>query len=202
MIAVVEGISAAGKTTWCRTHAPECIVPETFPPDRHHQSSTGLPTAQYWTDWNAKRWADALSVEAGRGVAVCDTDPLKLHYLWSLVQIGEAPKAQWLLQLETTRAAFAARRLGFADLYLVKKIDAAVARLQSDGDTKRLRDKFDLHVRLQEPLIAWYQSLDRVLPECVLWHLPDMLPSRKDGDRRNRYDLEAFDTLILSLPAF
>ncbi len=201
MIAVVEGISAAGKTTWCRKHAPECLVPETFPPDRHYQPSTGLPTAQYWTDWNAKRWKEALLVEEVGGIAVCDTDPLKLHYLWCLAQIGESPKHQWLLQLETTRAAFAARRLGFADLYLVKKIDAAVARLQSEGDTKRLRDKFDLHVRLQEPLIAWYQSLDRVFPGRVLWHLPDALPHRKDGDGRTRYDLQAFDNLIQSLPA-
>ncbi|CAH2402308.1 hypothetical protein MES5069_310044 [Mesorhizobium escarrei] len=46
--------------------------------------------ARYWTEWDKMRWADARRAEEERRLAVCDTDPSKLHYLWSLVQIGEA----------------------------------------------------------------------------------------------------------------
>jgi hypothetical protein len=102
MIVVVEGISAAGKTTWCRSNVEQFLVPETFPADRNAQPETGLATAQYWTDWNAKRWADALAIEGVAGRAVCDTDPLKLHYSWCLFQIGICPKSQWELQLRTS----------------------------------------------------------------------------------------------------
>lgn len=119
MIVVVEGISAAGKTSWCRNHA-QGFVAETFPADRHVQPLQGQATAQYWTDWNARHWQDALSLETTNGLAVCDTDPLKLHYLWGLWQIGEAPETQWRHQLETTRRTIENRELGFADLYLVK----------------------------------------------------------------------------------
>ncbi len=98
MIVVVEGISAAGKTTWCRSHAGEHLIPETFPSDRGNQPAQGLATARYWTDWNVKRWGDALAMEAARGLAVCDTDPLKLHYSWTLFQAGAGQRAQWELQ--------------------------------------------------------------------------------------------------------
>lgn len=49
MIIVVEGISAAGKTTWCRSNASQYLVSETFPADRKAQPEKGLATAQYWT---------------------------------------------------------------------------------------------------------------------------------------------------------
>lgn len=193
MIIVVEGISAAGKTTWCRRHAPDRLVPETFPNDRHLQPSEGQDTAQYWTNWNAKRWSDAVEIEKSRCQAVCDTDPLKLHFLWSLWQIGEVPESQWQLQLAATEEAIAARKLGFADLHLVKVIDPDVARQQRDNDTMRPRDRFDLHVRLQPTLVRWYQALETALGGRVAWGLPDVLPDR-EGSIRNpfRFDVLKF----------
>lgn len=119
MIIVVEGISAAGKTTWCRFHAQQHLVAETFPADRKSQPERGSATARYWTNWNAKRWNDALLTEARTGHAVCDTDPLKLHYLWCLFQVGVAEEAQWELQLHATRQAILERKLGFSDAYFV-----------------------------------------------------------------------------------
>ncbi|RVM40889.1 hypothetical protein CN106_30025, partial [Sinorhizobium meliloti] len=41
MIIVVEGISAAGKTTWCKSHGQSNLIPETFPADRKAQPLTG-----------------------------------------------------------------------------------------------------------------------------------------------------------------
>ncbi|WP_336511289.1 hypothetical protein [Agrobacterium tumefaciens] len=200
---MVEGISAAGKTTWCRQHAPDRLVPESFPSDRHLRPLEGQETARYWTNWNAKRWNDAIEIEKSRGQAVCDTDPLKLHFLWSLWQIGEVPESQWQLQLAATEEAMAARKLGFADLYLVKVIDPNIARQQRDNDTMRLRDRFDLHVRLQPTLVRWYQALEAALGGQVAWSLPDVLPDREERMLNPfRFDVQKFreftSTLVYS----
>lgn len=200
MIIVVEGISAAGKTTWCRSNVSQYLVPETFPADRKTQPEKGLATAQYWTDWNAKRWNDALAMEEVKGRAVCDTDPLKLHYSWCLLQIGVTDKSQWELQLQTTRQAVLERKLGFADAYFVKIIDPVVAKRQSDADTSRLRNHFDLHVQLQPALIRWYMHLDEVLGGRVHWKLPDSAPHfNAIAPNDLRHDVEAFDAFIASL---
>jgi hypothetical protein len=89
MIIVVEGISAAGKTTWCHKHAAEVTIPETGP-------CGGAPdpvldphgAARFWVEQGARRWTAACEMERSRGITVCDTDPLKLHYAWSLWQIA------------------------------------------------------------------------------------------------------------------
>lgn len=202
MIVVVEGISAAGKTTWCRSHGAPYLIPETFPADRKAQPLTGIATAQYWTDWNAKRWSDALQREREKGCAICDTDPLKLHYSWCLCRVGELPKCQWELQLQATRRAFLEKRLGFADAYFVKVIDPLIAKQQCDGDTSRVRNRFDLHVRLQPFLIQWYARLDNAVGRRVWWTLPDDgLPTDAILNNELRYDIGVFDRFVSSLEA-
>jgi hypothetical protein len=202
MIIVVEGLSAAGKTTWCRQFASELLVPETYPEVRPDRDADARGAAKFWTEWNVKRWSKALETERDKGRAVCDTDPLKLHYTWALWQIGEAPKNYWRYQMEATRQALQNRQLGFADLYLVKRIDPLIARQQRERDTRRTRSNFDLHVRLQTSLHLWYEILGTVLPERVKWALPDNLPVTQTISRssQHRYDIEVFDRLIAGLP--
>ncbi|QPH52512.1 hypothetical protein [Pontivivens ytuae] len=199
MITVVEGISAAGKTTWCRAHAAAHLVPETFPEERRSWPETGSEVARAWTDWNAHRWTQALEMEQRTGHAVCDTDPLKLHYLWGLCRIGEMPWPQWDLQLAETRAAIAEHRLGLADLYLIKTITPEAARTQRDGDIRRTRDRFELHLRLMEPLTEWYVAMEGALAGRVRWTLPPDMPDNT-APNPARYDLAAFDGLIAALP--
>lgn len=203
MIVVVEGISAAGKTTWCRQIAAANLLPESFPADRKSQPRSGAEGASYWTDWNAKRWNDACAIEQASGLVVCDTDPLKLHYGWGLWQIGESTEMQWQLARQAARRAIAEQRLGFADLFLVKTIDAAAARQQMEGDLSRTRSSFDLHLRLQAPLLAWYRAIERVFPGRVHWALPGDFNIPQVVPNERRYDLNAFDRFIdcLSEPA-
>lgn len=200
MIVVVEGISAAGKTTWCRRQAGTFLVAETLPEDRHQQEVEGQGTAQYWTDWNKKRWQEATLGEREHGLVVCDTDPLKLHYCWGLWRIGERSQNQWLLQLEATREAIAAKSLGLADQYFVKEIDPDIARRQKDGDVARVRDRFELHLRLQRQLIAWYSNLETVLGGRVLWEFPETYSTRETSTNPDRYDLDIFDRFVGMLP--
>lgn len=203
MIVVVEGISASGKSTWCRKHGENHVVPETG-------RITGVPdgdanptaAARFWADQNAKRWASAVAAEQATGIAICDTDPLKLHYAWCLWQIGEASEERWLQERASVRQIFCEARIGFADAYFVKEVDPGLARLQRDGDSTRTRRNFDLHLRLQRPLMAWYRALGTVLPNRVLFNLPEdfVLPSGPGSRDPLRYDVAMFDMAIALLP--
>jgi hypothetical protein len=96
MLIVVEGISASGKTTWCRKHAADFTVAETGPRDDAPDATLNpAAAARFWVEQGERRWRAARAFERSRGVAVCDTDPLKLHYIWSLWQIGVAAERVW-----------------------------------------------------------------------------------------------------------
>lgn len=72
VIVVVEGVSAVGKTTWCATHGSGNVVAETGP----IEPPAGLGDhehAQFWHGVNCGRWAEAMTVEAECGLAICDT---------------------------------------------------------------------------------------------------------------------------------
>ena len=110
MIVVVEGPSAAGKTTWTTRHCdPAIIVPEiaaaeaaAAPDPREHPREA----AEFWVQLNCARWKQALGIEMAQGVAVCDSDPFKLHYPWSLWRTGHAHCSYWTAALEASRPVF------------------------------------------------------------------------------------------------
>ena len=203
MIIVVEGASASGKSTWCAKYAAECTIPESAVtaggPDR---KAHPREAAAYWIDRNAERWAAALALEATAGVSVCDTDPMKLHYAWSLFVLGEIDTTAFSYEREATRAAVSAGRLGFADLVLVNEVAPPELRRRRDLDGTRPRRQFDLHVRLVEPLKYWYSTLAELSPGRVTFGLPAELPSLGSrGTRGQRSDLSLFDRLLGSLEA-
>ena len=90
MIVAVEGPSAAGKTTWCRQQ-PWPVVAEYSPTGGEPDDSDEDRRAAYWVGVNSGRSQQALKLEAEHRVVLCDSDPLKLHYSWSLARIGAAP---------------------------------------------------------------------------------------------------------------
>ncbi|MDH0303468.1 MULTISPECIES: hypothetical protein [unclassified Pseudomonas] len=198
MILVVEGISASGKTTWCARHAGRQVIAEhgrlKNAPDR---TADAVGAARFWAQRNVDRWQAALAMEHATSLAVCDSDPLKLHYIWTLWQIGEASEHDWLTELQATRETIAQGRIGFADCYLVSRIAPQLARERANADTTRRRSRFELHVRLQPALLKWYSALEQALPGRVRFELPAQMPAapRLDG----RYSLEAFDQMIASL---
>ena len=104
MILVVEGISASGKTTWCTWHGGQHVIAEHGRlEDVPERASDPVAAAVFWAERNVDRWQAALAMEASTSWAVCDSDPLKLHYLWCLWQIGEASTNDWLTELDATR---------------------------------------------------------------------------------------------------
>ncbi|PTW44170.1 hypothetical protein C8J25_1115 [Sphingomonas faeni] len=199
MIVVVEGISASGKSTWCARHGGSHVVPENgrlaAAPDR---VADPAGAAAFWAERNIDRWQAALAVEHSTGHALCDTDPLKLHYVWCLWRIGEASERDWSLELAATRQTIADGRIGFADRYLVADTDVEAARRQAIADPRRRRRNFDIHARLRPALLEWYAALDVVLPGRVQFGLPANLSVGRTAGQR--YDIATFDEIIARLP--
>ncbi|MES2869438.1 MAG: hypothetical protein V4749_07705 [Pseudomonadota bacterium] len=199
MILVVEGISASGKTTWCAKHGGQHVIPENGrfenEPDRINNPAGA---AAFWAERNVDRWQTALAMEDISSWALCDSDPLKLHYIWSLWQIGEASEYDWQIELDATRETIAQGRIGFADCYIIGCIEPQLARERAKADITRRRSKFELHVRLQHALLTWYSAMDEVLPGRVRFGFPSEMPTLKSID--GRYAVAAFDKMMASLP--
>lgn len=81
VIVAVEGPTAAGKTTWCRKHA-SVFVEEYASTGVESDGTDATGQAAYWVGINSGRWRAAQDLEAQSGTAICDSDPLKLHYSW------------------------------------------------------------------------------------------------------------------------
>jgi len=200
VIIVIEGISASGKTSWCARQPRAHVIDENtglVGPDR---DADPIAAARFWADASARRWARAAAVDADTGLAICDTDPLKLHYIWTLWRIGAAPLAHWQQECAAARAAIADRRLGFADAWLVKAIDPALARAQRAGDASRARRNFDLHLRLQPALLEWYETLSALLPGRVMFGLPENAALPAATVNPQRHDTDLFDAFVAALP--
>ena len=203
MIIVVEGASAAGKTTWCRTHGGSHALLEALP------DPATVPTeleaaARFWVDRNVARWQDALEREARNGLVVVDTDPFKLHYVWSLWRTGQATELEWTVQRDAARAAFAAERYALADIFLVADVDAGTLRVRRAADTTRTRRNFDVHVKLHDTTIAWYRAIESLEPGRVVFGLPadGITPELlAKGKRATRSGLKLLDRLMGELAA-
>jgi hypothetical protein len=201
VIVVVEGPSAAGKTTWCLSHA-ECFVAEYVPTGDEPEGTHPETQADYWVSVNSRRWSQALELERRTGLAICDSDPLKLHYSWCLSMIGAAPRSRWEFELDVTRRAFEVRALGLADLVLIGTPPLERLLQQRAGDLTRRRRHFELHARLREPLVEWYQAVEDLDPGRVVWELPDQgIPDPLPPPRSTRTSVEFLDALVASLPA-
>lgn len=202
MIVAVEGPSAAGKTTWCN-ELGRSFMPEYLPTGREPDGGDRVAQAAYWVTVNSRRWTSAVDLEAESDIAVCDSDPLKLHYSWSLARIGVDAPSRFELEYSRVRQAMTSRRLGFVDMVLLLSPDEVTLRRQKEADATRTRRSFDLHLRLRGPLEEWYGQLETLRPGRVRRDAATVVRS-SSSDRRpaaDRYDADLLDALIAALPA-
>jgi hypothetical protein len=203
VIIVVEGPSGAGKTTWCRTHGGKYALLESLP-DHATVPTEPLAAARFWVDRNVARWDEVLAREARDGLVVVDTDPFKLHFVWTLFRTGQVSEIEWTMQRDAARDAFASGRYALADVILVSDVDVATLRAQREADPSRTRRNFDRHVVLRDSLLRWYRAIDRLEAGRVVFGLPpdgitpDLLAK---GKRANRSGLDLFDRLMTELTA-
>jgi len=203
MIVVIEGPSAAGKTTWIRSHAQGAVIEEASVSGAPDRDVDPVGAAAFWAKVSANRWTETIKAEQQSGLVVCDCDPFKLHYVWSLWRIGKVGKEQWRAELDATRKLFEARLLGLADLILIRIPNPATLAEQARSDTSRQRNNFPLHSQLAEPLREWYQAVEQLGPKRVRWELPAEGVPNWDGigRRSERSGIAIFDDLISQLPA-
>ena len=147
MIIVLEGISAAGKTTFARQFAAEHHVPEF--PDRKPSPRKDDPAevqAAYWVEHNARRFQAALEVESAHGFAICDTEPFKSHFDWCMARAGFKSFDIFEAAIPIARRAIEERRLGCGTRYYVKRIEPEVATAQKEGDATRSRRTLQINL--------------------------------------------------------
>lgn len=204
VIVAVEGPSAAGKTTWCRSHYPNQTVWEApVAPNAPDRRLDPTGAEEYWAAQNSKRWLKALELERESGIAICDTDAFKLHYAWCLRQLGLITEEYWLHALRLHRKLFATGAVGIADLILVSLPHAEDLRRQKANDPTRPRRAFELHLRFIPPLTEWYRAISALEPDRVQWSLP---PGRlaakltRLGPRSERTGVRLFDEVVRALP--
>jgi hypothetical protein len=80
------------------------------------------------------RFQVAMAQESAGGVALCDSDPLKLHYDWCMGRAGFSLIDRFSVSKPMVRDAILQEKLGFADLYLVKQVEPETARKQKEED--------------------------------------------------------------------
>jgi hypothetical protein len=209
VLIVVEGASAAGKTTWCRRFAVGHALLEGEPKRAVEPAGASDPNpsdpmiaAQYWTEINSHRWATALAMSEALGWVACDTDPFKLHWTWTLWVEGLASRAYWDACRELNRAAFANEALGLADLVFFADLDEATLRRQKESDTTRPRSRHELHVRIAPALRRWYCAIASLDCERVRFQLPaaGIEPAQLQPGRRSvRTGKDLFDRLMREL---
>lgn len=208
MIIVVEGISAAGKTTYARQFGDGRWVPEIPVKGELPGADASLDDhAHFWAEHNVRKFQMALAIEREHGIVICDTDPMKIHFSWCMERAGFHWPDKFAHARGFVREAISQGRLGFADLYLVKQIEPEVARAQKEGDPTRRRGNFEQHLALQPHLIAWFTAMSDLLPGRVRWGFPDRdellaeIKSKAPEENPRRFDVSLFDALIERLPS-
>jgi hypothetical protein len=179
VIIVVEGASAAGKTTWCRRMPRDRVLFEGEPPvgpappgasDRLPPDSRAV--AEYWAEENARRWSMARDIADRLGWVVCDTDPFKLHWSWTLWVTGLSSSEYWQRCREFTRQAFEDGKLGLPDLVFLSDLDVETLRRQKAADPTRTRSRHEMHILIAPALKCWYRAMAALDPTRVEFRLP------------------------------
>jgi hypothetical protein len=190
MIVVVEGPSAAGKTTWCRRHAPRALPePGRWPMDEVRR-------------YQLARWREALRADAAGEIVVLDGDPFKLYYAYAQRALGEITAAGWDAEVALFRPLVAAGDHGLADLVLYADPgDAELAR-RREADATRSRRNFARHTAMRPAFRRWYEGVSALDPARVVWEHPragltaDLLAL---APRSPRSGADLFDRLLTAV---
>jgi len=199
MIVVMEGPSAAGKTTWCGAHCPELLA-ENASENLNAPGLYGDPceVAHFWVEFNAKQWRAALQIEQEKGIAVCDGDPFHLYFAWSLWKTGALDRNLFDAELPLYRRVIDEGRIGFADLALWREAPLEELRHRAKSDSTRQRRRHELYLTMIPWMRAWFAAREQVLPRSVRdWSEQFRIEEVRGAlTSSHRYDVEALDRMM------
>jgi len=202
MIIAIEGASATGKTTWCRSHCADGFVEEASAgiaaPDLY---ADPVDVANFWVAFNIKRWQAALRLEQKRGVAFCDGDPFHLYFSWSLWRVGALSRDLFDAEQRLYRQAVEKRQIGFADFVCWREVPIEALRRRARLDSTGLKRRHELYLSLIPWMKLWFEEWEKVWPGTLHdWpdgFRPEELIVSRECPRR--YDLVAFVRLVEGL---
>ena len=198
MIVAIEGPSAAGKTTWCRSHFPGACVAEApadiVAPDLYADPAE---VARFWVNYAIQNWQLALAIEQEHGIAVCDGDPFHLYYAWALWKSGALAKTLFEIESELYRRAFEKRQVGFVDYVLWLEAPVKELRRRAQADTTRRRKRHEMHLALLPWMKAWFEERERILPRTLRALTDGLRVDRlKTSGLSLRYDSALMDAMV------
>jgi hypothetical protein len=163
MIVAIEGASAAGKTTWCRTQRAEICVAET-PENIAAPDVFDDPAAvgRFWVEHASVNWERALAIEREHGVALCDGDPFHLYFAWALWKSAALDSRLYEVEAELYRTALRDERIGFVDRVLWIEASADELRRRAAADHNRRRKRHELYLRLVPWMKTWFAARERL----------------------------------------
>lgn len=191
MIVVVEGPSAAGKTTWCARHATDW-----------------LPEPGRWSmdeilRYQIGRWRHAVAADEQGETVVLDGDPFKLYLDWARWRAGASSESQWEAAVAVARRSVAAGDLGLADLILYSDPGEEELRRRKESDRTRSRRNFARNTAMRHRFRQWYEAVGALDADRVIWEHPsEGLGDRhlQVGRRSGRSAPATFDALLGLLP--
>ncbi len=198
MIVAIEGASAAGKTTWCRSHAPHNCVPEA-PESIAAPDLFADPTdvGQFWVNRAVETWQKALAIERQHGIAFCDGDPFHLYYSWALWKSGALSGKLFEIESALYRSAFEEEQVGFVDHVLWLELPEDELRRRAAGDATRRRKRHEMYLGLVPWMKTWFGQRERLLPGTVRGLTENLVVEDLPGHPRAfRYDVRVMDELV------
>ena len=198
MIIAIEGGSAAGKTTWCRSYFPRNHVPET-PADISSPDPFADPAevSWFWVNHATQNWLKALEIEREHGLAICDGDPFHLYFAWALWKAGALSRKLFDLESAIYRIGFEEEQIGFVDHVVWIDVPARELRQRAAADTTRRRKRHELYLTMLPWMKIWFEQRHRLLPGTV--HLAGeefKIEELQSTPSPHRYDVAMLDRLL------
>jgi hypothetical protein len=202
MIVVMEGPSAVGKTTWCRSHCPDILVEEASEDIQAPSlGSDPAEVAEFWSHFNAELWQAGLEMERKHGIAVFDSDPFHLYFSWGLWKVDFMTRALFEKEAPLYWRAIELGRIGFADYIVWREAPLDELRRRAKADPTRGRRRHEVYLSLVPWMKSWFEAREKVLPGSVIswspeFRLQDLGPSRV---LPHRHDPSVLDRMIAAL---
>ena len=149
MILVVEGPSAAGKSTWVARWPARFVVPETGRVQPRGCRRFTTCSLELHADLNCARWSLAIAVRAGDGHRRLRRRPAQAPLRLLPRANRKGLVEQFRAGAEATRSAIAGELLGIADVILCCVPDAATLDRHRRADAARARRNFAAPPRIR-----------------------------------------------------